>query len=175
MRLQKWLRVPEMVGVGAHALGASRRARRHSAFTLIEMTAAMVVISALTGIALPRLHRVLEQAKIVQAVGEIQTMLTEIGNLEDLPTSLAAIKRASFRDPWGNLYVYYKFPPDPLNGNAPPAGARRDRFLVPVNSKFDLYSIGKDGKTAVAFTANDARDDVVCASDGAYVGLASKF
>ena len=52
---------------------------------------------------------------------------------------------------------------------------RKDRFLVPVNSDFDLYSVGKDGRTAAPFTAKMSKDDVVRAMDGGYVGLASEF
>ncbi len=52
---------------------------------------------------------------------------------------------------------------------------RRDRFLVPINSDFDLYSIGKDGGSQAPFTAMDSRDDIVRANDGGYVGLASGF
>ncbi len=53
--------------------------------------------------------------------------------------------------------------------------ARKDRFLVPINSDYDLYSLGKDGRSVAALTAKDSRDDVVRASDGAFIGLASNF
>jgi general secretion pathway protein G len=44
-----------------------------------------------------------------------------------------------------------------------------------VNTDFDLYSVGKDGLTVTAFTAKSARDDVVRANDGRYVGLAENY
>ena len=53
--------------------------------------------------------------------------------------------------------------------------ARKDRFLVPLNSDYDLYSKGKDGKSSSPITASDSQDDVIRASDGSYVGLASQF
>jgi general secretion pathway protein G len=61
------------------------------------------------------------------------------------------------RDPWGNPYQYL-----PLDGASPPGGggpgggggaaahARKDRFLVPIDTDFDLYSMGKDGQSASA-------------------------
>jgi general secretion pathway protein G len=52
---------------------------------------------------------------------------------------------------------------------------RKDRFLVPVNSDYDLYSMGKDGQSQAPFTAKASRDDIVRASDGQYVGLAEDF
>ena len=45
----------------------------------------------------------------------------------------------------------------------------------PKNSDFDLYSMGKDGASVGPLTAKASRDDVVRASDGRFVGLASDF
>jgi len=53
--------------------------------------------------------------------------------------------------------------------------ARKDRFLVPLNSDYDLYSDGQDGQTTAPITAQKSQDDIIRASDGAYVGLASQF
>lgn len=152
-----------------------RRGPARRAFTLIEMLAALTIIGALTAISIPRFNDMVEKARIAKAIGDIQAFEVEIDSQDSLPSTLAAIGRGGKLDPWGNPYVYYKFPPSKGKGNAPPAGARKDRFLVPVNSTYDLYSMGPDGKTALAFTAKAARDDIVRANDGGYVGLAVKF
>lgn len=64
-------------------------------------------------------------------------------------------------------------------GGGPPCGsighARKDRFLVPINSDFDLYSMGKDGQSVGPLTAQKSHDDVIRANDGGYYGLASNF
>jgi general secretion pathway protein G len=73
-------------------------------------------------------------------------------------------------DPWGRPYQYLKFP-----DKKHPPNARKDRFLVPINSAFDLYSLGKDGATAAPLTAAKSRDDVVVANDGGYIGLARNY
>lgn len=52
---------------------------------------------------------------------------------------------------------------------------RRDHFLVPVNTDFDLYSLGKDGRSQSPFTAADSQDDIVRANNGLYVGLVSEY
>lgn len=52
---------------------------------------------------------------------------------------------------------------------------RKDHFLHPVTSDFDLYSMGKDGETVAPLTAQKSHDDVIRASDGAYYGLAKNF
>ena len=49
------------------------------------------------------------------------------------------------------------------------------RFLVPLNSDYDLYSMGKDGVSSPPITAKPSQDDVIRASNGSYVGLASNF
>jgi general secretion pathway protein G len=53
--------------------------------------------------------------------------------------------------------------------------ARKDRFLVPINSTYDLYSVGADGKSTGPLTASISHDDVIRANDGGYVGLASGY
>jgi general secretion pathway protein G len=60
-------------------------------------------------------------------------------------------------------------------GGGAPAQPRKDRFLVPINSDFDLYSMGKDRDTVAPLTAKKSHDDIVRANDGAFVGLASEF
>ena len=60
------------------------------------------------------------------------------------------------------------------NVHAPPAGARRDRFLVPINSTFDLYSQGKDGNSVPPLSGPGA-DDIVRGNDGGFIGLGSRF
>ena len=53
--------------------------------------------------------------------------------------------------------------------------ARKDHFLVPLNSDYDLYSKGPDGKSSPPLTAEASRDDIIRANDGAYFGLASDY
>jgi len=70
-------------------------------------------------------------------------------------------------------------------GGGPPAGggggqpaialARKDRFLVPINSDYDLYSMGADGQSRPQLHSLVSRDDVIRARDGGYVGLAENF
>jgi general secretion pathway protein G len=64
-------------------------------------------------------------------------------------------------------------------GGGPPCGgvggARKDRFLVPINSDFDIYSMGRDGQTVAPLTAKKSHDDIIRASDGGFYGLAAYF
>lgn len=56
-----------------------------------------------------------------------------------------------------------------------PQKPRKDRFLHPINSDYDLYSRGKDGESVEPLTAQKSHDDVIRANDGAFIGLAKFF
>lgn len=64
-------------------------------------------------------------------------------------------------------------------GGGPPCGgvggARKDRFLVPINSDFDVYSMGKNLDTVAPLNPPKSQDDVIRASDGGFYGLARNF
>ncbi|MCI1277793.1 MAG: prepilin-type N-terminal cleavage/methylation domain-containing protein [Nitrospira sp.] len=61
------------------------------------------------------------------------------------------------------------------SGGGPPSHPRKDRFLHPINSDYDLYSMGKDGESMEPLTARKSHDDVIRANDGSFVGLAVEF
>lgn len=61
------------------------------------------------------------------------------------------------------------------NGGTTTGQARKDRFLVPINSDYDLYSMGPDGKSTSALTAKISQDDIIRASDGLFIGRACDF
>lgn len=154
--------------------GSRGEPRPPRGFTLVELLVAMAVVAVLAAMAVPKLRDSVERARVVQAVGDLRVMETEImayaaENGGELPESLADVGRGDMTDPWGRRYRYQS-----LEG-LPPGKARKDRQLVPLNSDFDLYSVGADGKTQLPLTAAAARDDVIRASDGSYLGLASRY
>jgi general secretion pathway protein G len=139
----------------------------------------VLIVGILSAIAIPNYLRYLEKDKEATAITDINTIagkLKEImmENPDALPPDLATINVGNtlpLIDPWGNPYEYlplYGFP-----GNLPQA--RRDHNLVPINSDFDLYSMGPDGLSAKPLTAMRSRDDIIRANDGAFVGVASTY
>ncbi|MEK6802752.1 MAG: prepilin-type N-terminal cleavage/methylation domain-containing protein [Nitrospirota bacterium] len=60
-------------------------------------------------------------------------------------------------------------------GNGSAGKPRKDRLLHPINSDYDLYSMGKDGESVEPLTAKKSHDDVIRANDGSFVGLAVEF
>lgn len=166
--------------------GGSWRSR---GFTLIELLIIVALIGTLAALAVPAWHAMRERARVAKAIGDIRAIQTDVLGYEathqTTPPDLAAIGRGTLRDPWGNPYRYLSFAhaaPTPPGGGksgrgrpAVPPGARLDRFLVPINSTYDLYSMGPDGETSPPLTAPQSLDDVVRANDGAYLGLARSY
>ncbi len=160
---------------------------RHIGVTLIEMLIVIAIIGTILAIALPMIQEALHQARVARAIGDIGAIQTDIAAYEaggkGLPESLATIGRESLVDPWGSPYQYLNFELATMGGGgakgrgkgAFPAGARMDRFLGPINSTFDLYSMGKDGTSVPPLTATNSKDDIIRANDGGFIGLAEKY
>jgi len=147
--------------------------RRRRAFTLVELLAVMVVIGILSTFGVVKYQDRQEKMREARAIMDLQGILLQLSLREDdLPASLADIGRGGLLDPWGHPYMYFRFDPSD-KGN--PKGARKDKSLHPINSHFDLYSMGPDGSTNLPLTAKASRDDLVVANDGRYVGRASGY
>jgi general secretion pathway protein G len=167
------------------------RERSRRAFTLIEIAVVLAIVGTLAALASTAYDAYIERVRVLRAVIEIKNMATQLeGYLAEggsLPPTLADAGLGAPDDPWGYPYHYLPLIGKKLPGvGAPPPGkgggsggapehARKDRFLVPINTDFDLYSVGKDGESVPALTAAKSRDDVVRAANGAFIGLASKF
>jgi general secretion pathway protein G len=143
-------------------------------FTLIEVMLAISIIGILSAIATPHFINYRDTAKVVATVSDMKSIEKAIVIFQaekwGLPDSLADIGMDHLLDPWGNAYQYLRLDGGTAKGIN--GKRRRDKNANPVNSDFDLYSMGKDGKTAAQFMAKKARDDIVRANDGAYWGLA---
>lgn len=173
----------EASGTGAwlrRCTGRRQGSIRAIGFTMIELLIVMAIVGTLLAIALPMLRSALDRAHIARAIGDIGALQTDIASFEaggaGLPETLADIGRGTLMDPWGNLYQYLNFHiEEGGKGGGHPKGARKDRFLVPINSGYDLYSMGKDGKSVAALTAKASKDDIIRANDGGFIGLALKY
>jgi general secretion pathway protein G len=133
--------------------------------------AVITILGVLSGTGYARLMTALEHAKVARAIGDLGTISRELASMDTLPPSLAAIRRGSLLDPWGHPYMYLPFTP----GEAPPGDARQDRFLVPINTRYDLYSLGPDGLSSPPLTGIYGLDDIVVGSDGGFIGRAAEY
>jgi general secretion pathway protein G len=143
-------------------------------FTLPELLIALAILAVLAVIAFPKYADYQERIRIAQAIIDIKDIDVKLQHYRldnpAFPDDLAAIGMAGKLDPWGRPYQYLNL------GNIKGKGsARKDKNLVPINSDFDLYSLGKDGISSPPLNAKASRDDVVRANDGRFVGLAQEF
>jgi len=168
--------------------------------TLIELLIVVAIIMVLASIAVPSYMESVEAARIAVAIGDIEALEKDILAYEitndSLPIALEELGRdpADLVDPWGNPYQYLNFfgayRPKKGGGNKgggnkggkgseiPPGikgKMRKDRNLVPINTRFDLYSMGRDGASRAPLTAAASQDDIVRANDGSYIGLAANY
>jgi general secretion pathway protein G len=143
-------------------------------FTLVELLVAMAIVLTLAALAVPNFLTLMEQAKVAKAVADIHAIGDDIEGYAlsngAYPNTLTDIGYGNFNDPWGNPYQHLNFAN--VNGKGK---MRKDRFLVPINTFFDLYSMGPDGKSVPPLTAQASQDDVIWANDGAYVGPAAQY
>lgn len=154
-------------------------------YTLVELMLAVVIVGILVGLAAPEYREFQRSARVSGAKTEIRTLETEIAAYhaenQVYPSSLADVGRDGVKDPWGNPYQYLRIEGAKTGGGGGGGGdslmskVRKDRFLVPLNSDYDLYSMGPDGRSEPPLTAAQSWDDIIRASDGAFVGKASDY
>lgn len=145
-------------------------------FTLMELLTVVALLSILVGIAVPLFKTYRERAQIAATIAGIkvieQAVISHFIATNAYPDSLAEVGLDTMRDPWGNPYQYFRInvPGQNMTGKA-----RKDRFLVPINSDFDLYSMGPDGLSSIPLTAKSSQDDIIRANDGSYIGRAAGY
>jgi general secretion pathway protein G len=141
----------------------------------VELAIALAILGVLGALTLTQYLAYIERVRVARAVIEMKDISAQIDPIAfeggALPSALADIGLAGRRDPWGRPYVYFR-----IRGNPGAlARSRRDQFLVPINSDYDLYSRGKDGMTSQVVTHPLSLDDVIRGNDGAFLGLAAKY
>jgi general secretion pathway protein G len=143
-------------------------------FTLMELLLVLTLIGILATIASASYANYMNKVRSAQAVADIATMSAVIQhyaleNNYSYPLSLADVGYVGKTDPWGRPYVYYNI------NRFGKGGSRKDHALNPLNTDFDLYSVGPDGKTKAQITQKDSLDDILRAGNGSFVGIAADF
>jgi general secretion pathway protein G len=122
--------------------------------------------------AVPAFTGYVERSRVARAVSDIGTVSLKLHQWQRSGHSLPQrLEEAGITavDPWGRPYVYLRA------ADASRAQLRKDGELVPLNSDFDLYSLGPDGISALALAAAPSQDDVVRGANGAFIGVAANY
>lgn len=156
-------------------LGKRKRKRkgwRAVGMTLVELMMALVVVGLLAAVALPSYQAYVQKAKISNAKKDIleYSMLLEryFTHNNTYPDTLAELGNVR-PDPWGTPYQYLS-----MEG-ASVGKKRKDKSLHPLNSDYDLYSMGPDGDSQTPLTAKASRDDIIRANNGGFIGVAEDY
>jgi general secretion pathway protein G len=146
---------------------------RQRGITLLELVVVLAIGGLLASIGIPAYQAAIERARVSQAVSDIGLLSIGVArwytNTFTYPATLEEARVDNKLDPWGHPYLYLRI------STATTGQVRRDRNLRPINSDFDLYSMGKDGETTTQLQGRKARDDVVRANDGGFLGLAKDY
>ncbi len=167
------------IGRGVAFLDKDCPRHEERGFTLVEIAVVIMIVGILATIAIPNYLRYLEKNKETTAISDINTIAAKLKeimmeNPDALPASLAQINVGNYLpliDPWGNPYQYLPLYGRPGNENV----ARKDHNMHPINSDFDLFSMGPDGESKKPLQNSQSRDDIIRANDGAFVGKASTY
>ena len=181
-------------------LTVPRRERKEDAgktgFTLVELMVVVAIMATLASIGIPRYAKMVLKAQNTVAVSDIKSLERDIAVFLDakgrLPDCLDELPGGNRLDPWGNPYQYLCYAGSEEHGggggghteevacssnsgNGGQEKMRKDRFLHPLNTDYDLYSTGPDGRSVAPITSKLSQDDIIRANDGAYIDVASKF
>jgi general secretion pathway protein G len=169
-----WLRTMEGRQNNKDSKGPLNRART-SGFSLTELLVVITILGALSAMAFPWYSEYRGQGDNSKAINDLRVLDNRIRSYqmsnETLPAALSDVPQGNLLDPWGRPYQYLMIEGNPASKTS----LRKDKNLVPINSDFDLYSVGPDGNSTPALTAQTSQDDITRANDGRYFGLASNY
>lgn len=145
-------------------------------FSLIDLLISAIVAGLLAMIAVPGYQQYVERTRVERAIGDIRSIhvLIErfrLNNADRVPMLLDELGIAIPLDPWGQPYEFLNI----IDANPSKGLVRKDGALNPLNTDYDIYSRGRDGKSKGPLNAAASRDDVVRANNGAYIGLAKDY
>ncbi len=153
--------------------GCGRRTAR--GYTLLELMMVIIVAGVVGTLAFSSYGAYVKRARISAAIadiGKIQITVDRYALNHDgePPPDLATIDMSGRLVPWGRPYAYLGFA-----GSTGKGAMRKDKNLVPIDTEYDLYSMGPDGQSSAPLTAQASRDDIVRANDGGHIGVAADY
>lgn len=140
---------------------------------MIELMITLAIIGILVTISTSSYLSYLNKVRINDVIIDLRLLERDLILFKELngelPNSLEKLGTGDHFDRWGNPYQYLRV------ADANTGQLRKDHNMVPVNTDYDLYSMGEDGESRPPFTAKVSKDDIIRANDGEFVGLVSDY
>ena len=150
--------------------------RKTSGYGVLDLMLTLVIASLLAALAVPSYQGFVDKGKNAKAIGDIGSISVQIEsfrlrNNDRIPLNLDELPGEVPLDPWGNPYNFLN-----IKVAGPGAGGlRKDGKLNPLNTDFDLFSMGSDGDSSDPLSAKASRDDIVRANNGDFIGLGEHY
>jgi general secretion pathway protein G len=142
-----------------HSTGDKSISARPRGFTIVESMLGIAILGVLVGIAYPSYQQYTERVRIAQAIIDIQDISASVeaysNDNREYPDDLNEVGKGGMKDPGATLPLHEPQGRQGLGGRA-------------------VLCSAADG-ASVPLTAKASRDDIVRASDGRFVGLASDY
>ena len=152
------------------------RTQRSRAYTLTEVAVVLLIAGLLISMVPPAYFHIADTLKsedVVEQLADLSDKITDYYKAHGAwPDSLEDVVSPMPLDPWGNPYQYLRIDGGTIHGKGK---LRKDKNLVPINSDFDLYSMGPDGQSVPPLTANASQDDIVRGRNGQFFGAATDY
>jgi general secretion pathway protein G len=150
--------------------------RKISGFGLLDLMLTLVIASLLAALAVPAYQGFIDKGKNAKAIGDIGSISVQIEsfrlrNNDRIPLILDELPGEVPLDPWGNPYNFLNI----KVAGPGAAGLRKDGKLNPLNTDYDLFSVGSDGDSSDPLSAKASRDDIVRANNGDFIGLGEHY
>ena len=150
-------------------------ASRCRGFAIARLMVTIVIVAIVSTVALPISRDHLDTTHTAQVIADIGAIEIAISRFKaqnhgELPDSLADLRVEQWLDSWGNAYQYRN-----LEADSRLARGRDDFDSNPLNRDYDLYSMGKDGRSGDSLVSPVARDDVIRGLSGSFYGSVSDY
>lgn len=146
-------------------------------FTLLELLIVIAIIGTLASIAIPAYSQFISDARMAVAESDLHNISLRLqsyfSEFNSYPDTLQQAG-ITLTDPWGHAYQYIPIQDRALTGKNK-VQPRMDKFQHPLNTDFDIWSMGPDGVSQLPLTAKASRDDIIRANNGSYLGLAENY
>jgi len=144
--------------------------------TLVEITVSAMLVTLLVTLMVPAALRLIDEARVNNAASQLEEIQRQVDAFHKAnslyPISLMEIYESIPVDPWGNPYQYLNL----ADGLKKTKGrARKYKGETFINTDYDLYSMGPDGKSVPPLSAEPSRDDIIRARDGDFIGVARNY